>query len=135
MIISSIMSKVLGGLSAALAITCFIFYSMWQGAVTDNITLRNNVESLQRLNVNQQQSIQDLREDKTRLNQNINTLTKSNQETFAALSEELKELNRLRVQEARKAYEQPFQSGTAYTNDVYNRMLNIVGRKEDRSPD
>lgn len=131
MIFSSLTSKLFGGISLISVVACVFLWGMYKTEVANNEILKSNIVQLERTIDNQIETIITLQEDKERLSENINNLIKANQDTYTYLSEELKELNKLRLTEAKRAYEQPYQTGIDYTDDLFNRLSTIAG-EEDR---
>ena len=129
------LTKLLGGLSLISLSGLFLLYGIWQGEKANNEVLKSNIATLELSLETQRQSIQSLERELINKQESITQLITSNENSFSYLTEELQELNRLRVLEARKAYEQPYEAGTAYTNNVYDRMLFIANGAKDRGTD
>lgn len=126
MVIQTILNKLLSVVCVSLLVSSTVLYFKVDRLESDNKVLTTNNVLLENTVKNQKYELDRLISDKVLLNNNILTLTSNNDKLNEQLSIQMNEINQLRLEENKRALENPFNAGNIATESINNRLSAIT---------
>lgn len=124
--IQTILNKLLSVVCVSLLVSSTVLYFKVDRLESDNKVLTTNNVLLENTVKNQKYELDRLISDKVLLNNNILTLTSNNDKLNEQLSIQMNEINQLRLEENKRALENPFNAGNIATESINNRLSAIT---------